>query len=100
MNYVPLEESLVLRGRKHHRLYHMQTCFHEVQLLEEKSQIGMMQRRQEFIVLNFTLLVWHHAFYNLLKVAPEEQIVASVGHVLTPKANKEKEIEIMFETFK
>lgn len=43
--------------------------------------------------------ILHHAFYNEFLCAPEEQPVFVVEPVLNPKANREKMMEIMFETF-
>lgn len=47
--------------------------------------------------------VWHHAFYNELRVAPEEHatlVTESFSSRFGPKSQREKTTQVMFETFK
>eukprot|EP01080_Neovahlkampfia_damariscottae_P008897 gene8897-gene857 len=76
-------------------------CFIGEEALSKKDLLKLSRPIQDGYITNFDKMekLWHHCFYNELKVAPEEHPLFVAESTAISKFEREKTTQIMLETF-
>eukprot|EP01083_Nonionella_stella_P144371 450682_1 len=70
-------------------------CIAKRGLLQTRNPIG----HDGFCNMDYMEHVWHHTFYNELRIQPEESVVLLTEPCCSPARVREKMVQAMFETF-
>ncbi|XP_071947939.1 actin-57B-like [Antedon mediterranea] len=88
-------------GRPKHQLLEQKEYYVGDEAYSQLDNLDIEYPIERGVITNWDAMekIWHHCFYNELKIKPEEHLVLVLEPVMNPTSNREGIMKVLFEKF-